>query len=627
MNGLSELNTHGSQTVTVNDSRKARIVFESQKTQKDSEISFANNVFTFRITKDLYPFEIQEIINYQTCLPKLYITIKPSTITGSTFTQSLVTPVTSANPNNNLEYVLSGYTNHVDWNNNLEFTWNLPSNLGSLKALFLTFRLVWLDEATGINKQITWDVYDVDYYYTAAFESMFNLESDSIRLVRASSDLVSKFVTGSTQAQATLSTAMVATCIGSILNSVSNSLTMTATLNVFPTVDVKCELITKSVLSGTASRPPFKVEVGYSGSKNRLQWTITPKVSANQVWIINYGNGQTDTFTGSTTQTIDKTLYGTYNISIYNQNGGSIDADIIWTDTNKTNTLYLNKVYSWGGTSDYSNNSFGNLCLNEAQLYNIPNFCPGNDLTNLFKGCTFLNDSNILNWNTSNVTSMNSMFAAAYTFNQPIGNWNVSNVRDMTRMFETAREFNQPLTNWNVSNVRAMGYMFYQTARFNQSLNTWNVSNVQNMESMFRSTTVFNQPLSNWAVGNVENMGGMFQSASQFDQSISNWNVSKVNNMSFMFNSATNFKQPLNTWNVGNVINMESMFRSGNFNQPLNNWNTSKVTNMISMFQNNNQFDQNISNWKVTQIATKPSGFDTGTLASWTLAEKPQWGV
>jgi hypothetical protein len=48
---------------------------------------------------------------------------------------------------------------------------------------------------------------------------------------------------------------------------------------------------------------------------------------------------------------------------------------------------------------------------------------------------------------------------------------------------------------------------------------------------------------------------------------------------------------------------------------------------MISMFQNNNQFDQNISNWKVTQIATKPSGFDTGTLASWTLAEKPQWGV
>ena len=89
MNGLSELNTFGSQTVTVSDSRKARIVFESENTSKNSEISFGNGVFTFRITKDLYPFVIQEIINYQTCLPKLYITIKPSSVSGTTISQTL----------------------------------------------------------------------------------------------------------------------------------------------------------------------------------------------------------------------------------------------------------------------------------------------------------------------------------------------------------------------------------------------------------------------------------------------------------------------------------------------------------------------------------------------------------
>jgi surface protein len=631
MNGLSELNTFGSQSVTVSDSRKAAIVFESQRNQTSSEISFANGVFTFKITKDVYPFEIEEIINYQTCLPKLYITIRPNTITGSTLTQSLIAPVERSNPTSNLEYVLSGYTNHMDWSNNLEFTWNLPSNIANLRLLFLTFRLVWLDQATGLNKEITWDVYDIDYYYLAAFESNFNLESNAIRIVSGESNLVSKFVTGSTQAQANLVTVISATCNASAIYSASTAVTMSSIFNVFPSVDVKSQMITTSVLSATASRPPFKVQVasysGPQGNRTILEWTIIPKVSANQVWIIDYGYGQTQTFTGNTRQTIVKGLFGTHTISIYDDKGGSIDVDIAWTDSAKTDTPWLRKIISWGGTSDYSNNLFNNFCENEIQLTNIPDFCPGNNLTNLFRGAYSLNDPNISKWDTSNVTSMNSMFAGAYSFNQPIGNWNVSNVRDMTRMFESAREFNQPLTNWNVSNVRAMGYMFYQAFRFNQPLNTWNVINVQNMENMFRAATVFNQPLSNWIVGNVENMGGMFLEATQFNQPIGNWNVSKVNNMSFMFNRATNFKQPLNNWAVGNVINMESMFRSGNFNQPLSNWNTSKVTNMISMFQNNNQFDQNISNWKVTQIPTAPSNFATGTPSTWTLAEKPRWGV
>jgi len=73
---------------------------------------------------------------------------------------------------------------------------------------------------------------------------------------------------------------------------------------------------------------------------------------------------------------------------------------------------------------------------------------------------------------------------------------------------------------------------------------------------------------------------------------------------------------------------MSRMFEGASkFNQPLNNWNTAKVTNMTYMFNLASTFDQNISTWKVTQIATKPTGFDTGTLASWTTAEKPKWGV
>ena len=48
-------------------------------------------------------------------------------------------------------------------------------------------------------------------------------------------------------------------------------------------------------------------------------------------------------------------------------------------------------------------------------------------------------------WNVSNVTDMQSMFAGASSFNQPLNKWNVSNVTDMSWMFEDARSFNQPL--------------------------------------------------------------------------------------------------------------------------------------------------------------------------------------
>jgi surface protein len=50
----------------------------------------------------------------------------------------------------------------------------------------------------------------------------------------------------------------------------------------------------------------------------------------------------------------------------------------------------------------------------------------------MFMGCSSLNGpSNIGSWNTSNITSMSSMFSAASEFNQNIGGWNTSNVTNM----------------------------------------------------------------------------------------------------------------------------------------------------------------------------------------------------
>jgi surface protein len=71
---------------------------------------------------------------------------------------------------------------------------------------------------------------------------------------------------------------------------------------------------------------------------------------------------------------------------------------------------------------------------------------------------------------------MESMFAEAVSFNQPIGDWNVGNVIDMSNMFAFAYEFNQDLSKWDVSNVTNMSYMFHFAKKFDQDVNTWDVS-------------------------------------------------------------------------------------------------------------------------------------------------------
>ena len=51
-------------------------------------------------------------------------------------------------------------------------------------------------------------------------------------------------------------------------------------------------------------------------------------------------------------------------------------------------------------------------------------------------------------------------------FNQPINNWDVSNVTDMNHMFALAHAFNQALNNWDVSSVKFMQHMFDRAKSF-----------------------------------------------------------------------------------------------------------------------------------------------------------------
>jgi len=99
----------------------------------------------------------------------------------------------------------------------------------------------------------------------------------------------------------------------------------------------------------------------------------------------------------------------------------------------------------------------------------IPYFLPGTSLASCFSDCTNFN-SDISNWDTTNINNMASMFSGATQFNQPLNNWNTSNVTYMSNMFRQANSFNQNITR-DVTN------------------NYWITNKVTNINSIFAGFT------------------------------------------------------------------------------------------------------------------------------------------
>ena len=78
-------------------------------------------------------------------------------------------------------------------------------------------------------------------------------------------------------------------------------------------------------------------------------------------------------------------------------------------------------------------------------------------------------------------------------------NINLEHMTTMKHMFDLAINFNSDITDWNVSNVYYMDFMFSDAIIFNQNINKWNTQNVLNMKYMFRNAKQFNKSyVSGW---------------------------------------------------------------------------------------------------------------------------------
>jgi surface protein len=285
------------------------------------------------------------------------------------------------------------------------------------------------------------------------------------------------------------------------------------------------------------------------------------------------------------------------NLPIINDNNSFTNIAYTTTVSNNIMTIFVSFNYidnnSDDGLSFVNTYTFYNNYLN-LTILNFGNIILSRNSNGLGQFCGMSRNKGLNNiiFNTMtkpiivNGTSLNYCFSNTL-FNSNINEWDVSNVNSMTGIFYKCSMFNQPLNNWDVSNVTDIKYGFDMCVLFNQNINNWNISNLTSLNSLFSGNLNFNQPLNNWDVSNVTDFSYTFYNCRKFNQPLNNWNISNALITRYMFGYCYVFNQYLSNWNTINVIDMTYMFfyallfnngyTVGDNTHPMN-WNVINVT-------------------------------------------------
>lgn len=277
----------------------------------------------------------------------------------------------------------------------------------------------------------------------------------------------------------------------------------------------------------------------------------------------------------------------------------SIEGDVLTVASE--NTIYANE--------NSANTFFG------AEYYYIESYIESIDLSN---------------FDTSNVTDMESMFYGCNSLTSIKGleNFDTSQVTNMSQMFyDCAKIRTLNVSNFDTSNVANMSDMFSMCDLLSdiKGLENFNTSQVTTMESMFYgcdSLTSLN--LSNWNTSNVIRAGSMFSFCSGLRTiDLSNWKTSNLKVIASMFDKCKNLEtiKGLNNFDTSNVTHFSGMFEECNklsASMTIANPNVSEQYGYGEMFLNCstvspakfvvNYTDNNTKTVAQNMVATKGSG-------------------
>jgi surface protein len=233
----------------------------------------------------------------------------------------------------------------------------------------------------------------------------------------------------------------------------------------------------------------------------------------------------------------------------------------------------------------------------------------------MFYGAETFN-GNLAAWDVANVESMARVFSSAFGFQGgDLTKWNVSKVQDMTEMFLQSRVFIGDISTWDTSSVTTMNSMVRCACTSTMYELIWLLRLCcrvfTGIRMQFSSAFAFDGNLSSWKVGKVRDMSAMFQHADRFQGgNLTGWNTSRVENMSATFASSTSgsgstFTGDISTWDVSRVVSFRQAFHMNTaYNGDLSAWKTSSALAMDEMFGGAIKFKSDLSDWDTQKLQT-----------------------
>ena len=212
----------------------------------------------------------------------------------------------------------------------------------------------------------------------------------------------------------------------------------------------------------------------------------------------------------------------------------------------------------------------------------------------MFYGCYKLNQLDLSNFDTSNITDMCGMFKACKSLSQlDLSNFDTSQVIDMCGMFSGCIALAQlDLSNFDTSQVTTMFMMFSNCLKLTQlDLSNFDTSNVTEMSYMLDNCLSLTRlDLSNFDTSNVTTMCGMFSCCKKLTMlDLSSFNTSQVTDMCGMLEGCHCLSQlDISNFNTREVTRTENMFYYCIRITTIyisNKWNLNKVINAKDMFK------------------------------------------
>ena len=207
----------------------------------------------------------------------------------------------------------------------------------------------------------------------------------------------------------------------------------------------------------------------------------------------------------------------------------------------------------------YSGSSSTSFTIDLKGLNNVQ------DASSMFVSSNF-QSLNILNFDTSKVTSMSNMFQRSRTTSLDLSSFDTSYVRDMSSMFSDCDVLETVIfgDKFNTKNVLSFSGIFSYCPNLKQlDLSKIDTSSATDMSYMFNYCTSLTElDLFNFDTSNVTNMRGMFSNCSNLESvNLSSFDTTNVEDMVVMFESCNKIKSlDLSNFRTPNLQSMYCMF-------------------------------------------------------------------